>query len=78
VIWGSGILATLMNRWAWIVWLGGGILGYVAGEVALEDPVITGWIGDRAAGMFHYPLPVVLRVALTGLGWWLACRRRTA
>ena len=31
VIWGSGLLARLMNRFQWIVWLGGGILGWVAG-----------------------------------------------
>src|SRR5919197_1096930 len=30
VIWGAGLLARLMNRWAWIVWLGGGFLAYVA------------------------------------------------
>src|SRR5262249_28837153 len=28
VVWGSGVLANLMNRHAWIIWLGGGILGY--------------------------------------------------
>ncbi|MEK7362931.1 MAG: TerC family protein, partial [candidate division NC10 bacterium] len=27
VIWGSGLLARLMNRFQWIVWLGGGVLG---------------------------------------------------
>ncbi len=32
VVWGSGLLASLMARHEWIVWLGGGVLGYVAGE----------------------------------------------
>src|SRR5438128_12214486 len=31
VVWGAGLLAHLMNRYAWIVWLGGGLLGYVSG-----------------------------------------------
>ncbi|HKC98072.1 MAG TPA: TerC family protein, partial [Methylomirabilota bacterium] len=30
VVWGSGLLAALMNRFMWIIWAGGGILGYVA------------------------------------------------
>ncbi|TAK07158.1 TerC family protein, partial [bacterium] len=29
VIWGSGLLARLMNRFQWIVWIGGGVLGWV-------------------------------------------------
>src|SRR5262245_13224070 len=39
VVWGSGLLAALMNRHAWVIWVGGGILGYVAGDMMLEDPV---------------------------------------
>src|SRR5262249_4138979 len=37
VIWGSGLLARLMHRFPWIIWLGGGILGYVAGELIFGD-----------------------------------------
>jgi len=36
VVWGAGLLARLMNRYVWIVWLGGGLLGYVAGEMIME------------------------------------------
>jgi YjbE family integral membrane protein len=71
VVWGSGILARLMNRFPWIIWLGGGILGYVAGEMMLKDRVVSGWLG-HAAEVLHYPLPIGLFVALAGLGWWFA------
>src|SRR6058998_1940664 len=37
VVWGSSLLAVLMNRFVWIIWVGGGILGYVAGEMILDD-----------------------------------------
>jgi len=72
VVWGSGILARLMNRYPWIVWLGGGILGYVAGEMVLKERVIQQWIGNGLAQALHYPLPVFLGVAITVLGWWFA------
>ncbi|HYS17633.1 MAG TPA: TerC family protein [Candidatus Binatia bacterium] len=75
VVWGAGILAHLMNRYAWIVWLGGGILGYVAGEMMLDDPAVTRWLGDYAAPL-HYPVPIAIGGVLTGLGWWLGRRRR--
>jgi len=40
VVWGSGHLARLMNRFPWIIWAGGALLGWVAGEMLLEDPAV--------------------------------------
>jgi YjbE family integral membrane protein len=71
VVWGSGVLAGLMNRYPWIIWAGGGLLGYVAGDMMLEDPLLAGWLGPVAPGL-EYPVPGTLAVALTGIGWWLA------
>ena len=39
VICGAGFLAKLMNRFQWIVWLGGGILGWVAGAFSGLPPM---------------------------------------
>ena len=75
VVFGSGIIGWMMARWIWIVWVGGGILGYVAGEMMITDPVIHGWLG-AAADALHRPLPILLFVALTALGWWLTKRER--
>jgi YjbE family integral membrane protein len=75
VVWGSGILATMMNRFPWIVWLGGGILAYVAGEMILRDPEAVGWLGEPLATTLHHPAPAVLAAAFTAIGWWSARRR---
>jgi YjbE family integral membrane protein len=72
VVWGSGILARLMARYPWIIWLGGGILGYVAAEMMLKDEWIKGWLGDGLVHGLHYPLPIVLGLLMTALGWWFA------
>ena len=77
VIWGAGLLALLMNRYTWIVWLGGGLLGYVAGEMLIEDPVLRRWFGDGAA-VLRSAVPIGIGVAVTGLGWWLGRGRRHA
>jgi predicted tellurium resistance membrane protein TerC len=74
VVWGSGVLARLMNRYPWIIWTGGGLLGYVAGDMILEDPVVLGWLGPTAHAL-EYPVPAALATGLAGVGWWLARRR---
>src|SRR5947199_8057503 len=69
VVWGSGLLATLMNRFIWVIWLGGGILGYVAGEMILKDHGLARWIDHSTPGLGL--LPLVPGVIIVALGWWL-------
>jgi YjbE family integral membrane protein len=68
VVWGSGLLATLMNRFVWIIWLGGGILGYVAGEMILKERNVERLLdhANPAIGL----LPLLPAVILVALGWW--------
>ena len=74
VICGSSLLARLMDRFPWIVWLGGGVLGWVAGELVVDDTIIRGWIGSWEA-LFHWALPSLLATTMTIWGWALARRR---
>ncbi len=67
VVWGSGLLATMMNRYIWIIWIGGGILGYVAGEMILKDKGF-GWI-DHSSPVMGW-LPLVPAVIIFTLGCW--------
>ena len=75
VVWGSGILARLMNRFPWIIWIGGGILGYVAGEMILKDRLVHEWLGPQAE-VLHLPVALALAAIITALGWWYAQRGR--
>jgi YjbE family integral membrane protein len=69
VVWGSGLLARLMNRFQWIIWLGGGILGYVAAEMMLRDDGLERWLGEPPA--WTHGLPILLGLFIAALGWWL-------
>ena len=75
VVWGSGVLARLMNRHAWIIWLGGGVLGYVAGEMILDDPMAIRQLGAVAHDVM-YLVAGGMGLIVTALGWWLARRQR--
>src|SRR5882724_1473844 len=69
VVWGSGLLAALMNRFVWVIWLGGGILGYVAGEMILKDQGLARWIDHSTPGLGW--LPLVPAGIIVALDWWL-------
>jgi YjbE family integral membrane protein len=77
VIWGAGLLARLMNRWAWIVWLGGGFLAYVAVEMVFDDKAIHGWLGDAGDGL-KLPVAIAVGALVAVLGWWLSRRPHAA
>jgi YjbE family integral membrane protein len=44
VIFGSTLLLHLMERWPIIITIGGGLLGFVAGEMLVTDPALHGWL----------------------------------
>jgi YjbE family integral membrane protein len=71
VVWGSGLLSRLMARHTWIIWVGGGVLGYVAGEMITDDPIVRSWLGAHA-DTIDDPVSLLLAIGLMALGWWLA------
>jgi YjbE family integral membrane protein len=88
VIFGSTLLLKLMERWPVIIAIGAGLLGFVAGEMAITDPAIGGWVSATFAQVNDRPVVagVSLEVicGLVGaafvvvLGNWLAKRREAA
>ncbi len=49
VIFGSTLLLHLMERWPVIITIGGGLLGFVAGEMLVTDPVLKGTLEGLGA-----------------------------
>lgn len=76
VVWGSGVLARLMNRHPWIILVAGGILGEVAGKMMLHDHFVTRRFGDVPDGV-EYAVRIALALAIVLVGW-LVTRRRAA
>jgi len=74
VVWGSGILATLMNRYAWLILIAGGILGEVAGKMIVHDAFLIQRLGE-APRPVEWALRVVLAGGIMLIGWIVARRR---
>ena len=77
VVWGSGVLATLMNRYAWIILIAGGILGEVAGKMIVHDAFIVKRLGD-ASDVVEWIIRLGLAGGIVLVGWLTARRRAVA
>ena len=74
VVLGSQIIMSLIKRFPLLIIAGGGLLGYIAGEMMVEDPAIAPWIAANAAGAVW--LAPILGVAVVVLAGVYLIRRR--
>jgi hypothetical protein len=71
IIYGSTLILKLMNRFSFIVTAGGGLLGWVAGEMMISDPAIKLWV-DMQLPWAHAGAPIMATLAVVGTGKWLS------
>jgi YjbE family integral membrane protein len=76
IVVGSQVLLKVMDRWPIIITAGAGLLGFVAGEMAVSDPAAYNWV---PGGLEQYELPVAIAGAalVVLVGMFLARRKRS-
>jgi predicted tellurium resistance membrane protein TerC len=74
VLLGGGLIATLLERFSWLSWLGAAVLTVTAASLITSDKGIRGYVGSSRAS------EVVFAAALSGLVLGVAWRetRRAA
>ncbi len=77
VVFASQILLKLMGRFPIIITLGAALLGWVAGDMAVTDPVDQPWV-DLHAAFLHWGAPLAGAIGVVVVGKWLAARRTAA
>ena len=89
VVFASRLLLALMDRLPVIVPLGAALLGWVAGEMAISDPVARPWVDAQRASLqhaalaavpivHHYLAPLAFAAGVVLVGTWIASRLRSA
>ncbi|MBT2303935.1 TerC family protein [Variovorax paradoxus] len=73
IIFGSTLILKLMERFPVIIVLGAGLLGWVAGDMAMSDPSIAGWAANQHA--LHTVVPALGAMCVVAIGKWLSTRR---
>ena len=74
VIVGSQIIMQLIHRFPILVMAGGGLLGYVAGEMMVADPAIAPWLAANAA-KYTWLAPIAGVAVVVAVGYALTHRR---
>jgi YjbE family integral membrane protein len=71
IIFASTVLLKLMERFPVIITIGAGLLGFVAGEMLVTDPVTKDWVIQNAHWL-DYVVPAAGALFVVGLGKFLA------
>ena len=73
VVVSAQLIMKLIERLPWLVIAGGGLLGYIAGEIAVADTAVKAWIDDVMPSL-HYVAPAVGVLIVVVVGVWLMRR----
>jgi YjbE family integral membrane protein len=68
IIWGSGIILRLLERFPAFIYLGAAILGFTAGEMFMADKKI-GEILVYQSKLLHGLIPLSFALGVVGFGW---------
>lgn len=76
IVWGSQLVIKLMDRFPIIITLGGMLLGWIAGTMAISDPALTPYLPELP--WLHYAAGIGGAVLVWLLGQWVLRRRTEA
>ena len=74
VIGGAQLIMRLIERFPILIVLGGGLLGYVAGELVVEDSAVVDWVRVHAVWL-SWAAPIAGVAFVVGSAKWLEARR---
>lgn len=74
IAWSSQLVLKLIDRFAFIIYAGGALLGYVAGEMLLSDANVAALL-EGMPHTIHRMFPAFCAVLVVTLGMWLASRK---
>jgi YjbE family integral membrane protein len=74
IVWGSQLVLKLMDRFPWVITMGGMLLGWIAGTMAISDPALKGWVPQDA--LLNYAMGVGGALLVLGIG--MAVKRKAS
>ena len=67
IVWGSQLVLKLMDRFPWVITLGGMLLGWIAGTMAISDPALKAWVPPDPVWSYAMGISGALLVLMMGV-----------
>jgi YjbE family integral membrane protein len=76
IVFSSGFMLALLNRYPILIWAGSALLGWIAGELMCDEPLVASWLHGRLPYFEAWcaPAGAILVLAIA----WLRQKRRPA
>lgn len=75
IIAGAQLVLKVIERYPVLIVAGGGLLGWIAGELCIDDTTIADWVDTHAAWL-DWAAPIAGVVLVVGIAKWRTARRR--
>jgi predicted tellurium resistance membrane protein TerC len=75
IAWSSQLVLKLIDRFPYIIYGGGALLGYVAGEMLVSEALFAPLVDARHS--LHWLIPASGAILVLAVGKWLALRKTT-
>jgi YjbE family integral membrane protein len=69
IVVGAALITAVFERWPILVWAGAGLLGWIAGDAMISDPVIVDRIGEAAAERYDLWAAAAATAAVLAIGY---------
>ena len=76
IVAGSALLMALLERYPILVWAGGGLLGWVAGDIMIKDDALLNVFPPALIEQLHLWVAAAGAIFVVGLGYLLTRSRR--
>lgn len=78
IVAGAALVMSLLTRFPILVWAGGGLLGWIAGELIATDPWVVGFLTENLGAAYLHSMALAAAVAgavfVLLVGWFLRKR----
>ena len=78
IVAGSALLMAVLERFPILVWAGGALLGWVAGDIMIKDSALEQWFDPAILAQLHYLAAGVGALSVVCVGYMIRSRRMAA
>jgi len=78
IVAGSALLMAVLERYPILVWAGGALLGWVAGDIMIKDDALNLWFNPAIIAELHFWTAAAGAVFVVAVGYLIRSRRKDA